>query len=101
MTNGRDLESIDWDEQAEPINRVDAMIVATANGQEEKNTAMRRQHGKRVLVHRDVASVGRLRRAYDFYCFRLNRTMEFAALCRKLPGMQVDLAHVLSPIRGK
>ncbi len=80
MTNGRDLESVDWDEHAVPIMRVDVRRVKIARGQEERNAAMMEQQGKPGLVHRDMAFIGRLRCPHNFDGFAVNEALKFASL---------------------
>ena len=101
MTSGRDCESADGVEQAVPIIRAETKNVAMANGQEERSAAMPKEHGTRGLVHREVAPLRRLRCAHDFDRLPSDGAMEFAAFCRKLPGVQVVLAHVFGPVRGE
>ena len=101
MTSGRDCESADGVEQAVPIIRAETKNVAMANGQEERSAAMPKEHGAPSLVHREVASLRRLRCPHDFDRLSLDRAVELTAFRRKLPGVQVVLAHVFGPIGGE
>ena len=101
MTSGRDFDSADGVEHAVPIIRAETKNVAMANGQEERSAAMPKEHGTPGLVHREVAPLRRLCCAHDFDCFSSDRAMEFATFRRKLPGVQVVVAHVLGPIGGE
>lgn len=98
MTSGRDFDSADGVEHAVPIIRAETKNVAMAKGQEERSAAMPKEHGTPGLVHREVAPLRRLRCAHDFDRLPSYRAMEFAALRRKLPGVEVVLTHLSRPV---
>lgn len=98
MTTGRDSDPVDCEEHAEPINKVEAMRVTMAKGQEERSTAIRGKHSIQRLVHRDAALVGCPRCTDDLDRFAFQGAMEFPPLFRKLAGVKVGLAHLLGPI---
>ena len=101
MTSGRDFDSAEGVEHAVPIIRAETKTVAMANGQEQRSAAMPKEHGTRELVHRELAPLRRLRCAHDFDRLSLDRAVELTAFRRKLPGVQVVLAHVFGPIGGE
>ena len=88
-------------EHAEPMNRAEARSVAMARGQEERIAAIFRKHDKPRLVHREVAPLRSLRCAQDLDRLSSDRAVKLPAFGRKLPGVQVVLAHLLGPIRGE